>query len=445
MRLNTSDIFLEPIGGELGVSDNQAYIMYSPLTEGLALIPKEDAARILEYVRNPEGAADQEVAELIAEMMPERIPSTDDLTPLEKTTKLSVLPNLTCNFSCSYCYSAKGRSKTVIEWNKVKTVLDYFIDEKRITPQPLSIFVSGGGEPLLSWNIVERMLEYARARANEKGFPLYMSVVSNGSLLTEEIAEAFKRLDCSICISFEVLQDLQDAQRNHYSQVRSNILMLEKTGVRTMINSTITPQSVSRMTDMVREIVRSYPYISQYTMEPVTGREIFPTPDDMREFYNRFYEEYLKCKEIAKNHNLNLRFTFDDSFRGITLRHCPGKFALTPQGTISACHLTSSPKEARYERCVYGRVTDSGEIELDKEKFKALRDINVLAYERCTDCFAKWSCGGECLARNDSYPDEYMKEVCNFNRRFVKHVLIEELRKSVLEETGLSLEEYINE
>ena len=82
---------------------------------------------------------------------------------------------------------------------------------------------------------------------------------------------------------------------------------------------------------------------------------------------------------------------------------------------------------------------------MDKDKFKALRDINVYAYERCSDCFAKWICGGECMARNDAYPEEYMKEVCRFNRRFVKHVLIEELRRTVFEETGLSLEEYVKE
>ncbi len=446
MKLNTSDIFLEPVGDELGLSDaNQVYVMYSPLTEGLALVSGEDAARIIACARSPEGTEDHEVMELIAEMTPERMPSVEDLTPLEKTAKLSVLPNLTCNFSCSYCYSAKGRSKTVIEWGKVKAVLDYFIDEKRLEPQPLSIFISGGGEPLLSWNIVERLLEYAGTRAKEKGYPLYMSVVTNGSLLTEDIADSLKRHDSSVCISFEVLRDLQDGQRNHYSQVRSNLLMLGEKGVRTMVNSTITPKSVLRMTEMVEEVVKSYPYVAQYTMEPVTGWEMFSSPDDMRRFYDHFYEEYLRCKEIAERNELNLRFTFDDSFRGITLRHCPGQFALTPSGTISACHLTSSPKESRYERCVYGRVTDSGEIEMDKDKFKALRDINVYAYERCSDCFAKWICGGECMARNDAYPEEYMKEVCRFNRRFVKHVLIEELRRTVFEETGLSLEEYVKE
>ena len=446
MQLNNTEIFLVPAGYELGLKDSRdVYILYSPLTDGLALVSKSDAERIGGYIDDPASSEDSEITELIGEMTPERMPSVSDLTPLEKFTKLSIIPNLTCNFACSYCYSAKGRSKVTLDWDKAKAVLDHFIDEKRLAPQPLSIFVSGGGEPLLSWNLLKRILEYARGRALEKGFPLYMSVVTNGSLLTEDIAASLKELDCSICISYEVLEDLQNDQRKHYSEVRANIEMLRRTGVRTMLNSTITPLSVSRMTEMMEEIASVYPFVSQYTMEPVTGHQMFSSPEDMEAFYDRFYVEYLKCREIADLKGINLRFTFDDSLRGITLRHCPGKFTLTPQGTISACHLTSSPMESRYERCVYGKVTESGEIELDKEKFQTLRNINVFSYERCSDCFAKWSCGGECMARNDSYPNEYMEVVCRFNRRFVKHLLIESIRQTVLEETGLTLEEYVKE
>lgn len=446
MQLNNTEIFLEPAGLDIGLKDNEdVYILYSPLTEGLALISKADADRINGYIEDPAASDDSEIAELVDEMTPERMPSVSDMTPLEKFTKLSIIPNLTCNFACSYCYSAKGRSKTTLDWEKAKVVLNYFIDENRIEPQALSIFVSGGGEPLLSWNLLKKMLEYARGRALAKGFPLYMSVVTNGSLLTEEIATSLKALDCSVCISYEVLEDLQNNQRKHYSEVKANIETLKKIGVRTMLNSTITPLSVSRMTEMIEEIASCYPFVSQYTMEPVTGHEMFLSPEDMDVFYSRFYVEYLKCREIADRKGVNLRFTFDDSLRGITLRHCPGKFTLTPQGTISACHLTSSPMESRYERCVYGRVTESGAIELDKDKFQTLRNINVFSYKRCTDCFAKWSCGGECMARNDSYPNEYMEVVCRFNRRFVKHLLIESIRQTVLEETGLTLEEYVKE
>ena len=127
------------------------------------------------------------------------------------------------------------------------------------------------------------------------------------------------------------------------------------------------------------------------------------------------------------------------------MRHCPGKFCLTPQGTISICHLVSSPKEERYAKCVYGFVDNNGRGQINESQFKQLYNNNLFSSRKCDKCFARWSCGGECMTRNDTYPPEYMKEVCSFNRRFIRHLLIERIEQSVLEETGQTLKEYVRE
>ena len=85
---------------------------------------------------------------------------------------------------------------------------------------------------------------------------------------------------------------------------------------------------------------------------------------------------------------------------------------------------------------------DESKVIINHARFNEIYNVNVLSYKRCNDCFAKWNCGGECMARNDTYPKEYMEEVCNFNRRFIKHLLIERVEKSVYEQTGMDLYEY---
>ena len=332
-----------------------------------------------------------------------------------------------------------------MSWEKMRSALDFFIDENRIAPQPLSIFISGGGEPLLSWDTVSKAITYARTRSEEKGFPLQISIITNGSLLTEEIAEFAAASNCSVCVSFEVLPQLQESQRKYFQAVSKNIEMLGRKKVRTLLNSTITPLSADRMQEMVLEVIRRYPFVDQYTMEPVTGVSLFQSRDELREFYDAFFEGYIASKQIADSHGINLRFTFDDALRGTSVRHCPGKFCLTPQGDITICHLASSPKEMRYADCVYGRIEEDGGLFIDTDKFSRLYGKNVFAYNRCRDCFAKWSCGGECMTRNDTYPPDYMEEVCSFNRRFVKHLLIERVRKNVEEEYNMSLEEYVRQ
>jgi radical SAM protein with 4Fe4S-binding SPASM domain len=104
----------------------------------------------------------------------------------------------------------------------------------------------------------------------------------------------------------------------------------------------------------------------------------------------------------------------------------------------------SSPKEERYRECIYGKI-ENGVLEIDKKRFNQLYSINLFSYDRCRDCFAKFCCGGECLTRNTTYPANYMQEVCNFNRRFVLHQLMEKIKENIYEENGLTLEEYVKE
>ena len=447
MRLTGTEIFAVPVGTDVGHDDNESvWIIHSPVKDEIALVAHDDFLRFLQYFEDGVSPEDDQLEDLISEMVcKEMTPQSVTIPDIRKTSKLSILPNHICNFSCSYCYSAAGRSTTRMSWEKMQSALDFFIDENRIAPQPLSIFISGGGEPLLSWDTVSKAITYARTRSEEKGFSLQISIITNGSLLTEEIAEFAAVNNCSVCVSFEVLPQLQESQRKYFQAVSKNIEMLGRKKVRTLLNSTITPLSVDKMQEMVLEVIRRYPFVDQYTMEPVTGVSLFQSSDELRKFYDAFFEGYIACKQIADSHGINLRFTFDDALRGTSVRHCPGKFCLTPQGDITICHLASSPKEMRYADCVYGRIEEDGGVFIDTDKFSRLYGKNVFAYNRCRDCFAKWSCGGECMTRNDTYPPDYMEEVCGFNRRFVKHLLIERVRKNVEEEYNMSLEEYVRQ
>ncbi|MBO7189930.1 MAG: radical SAM protein [Alistipes sp.] len=443
MKYQDKEIFAIPIGHNIGLRANdQVFVLYAPLSGYISLIDRDDERAIREHIESQE-PINKELQEVVDDiyLSTSNVPHVNDIS---KTTKMSLLPSLACNFACSYCYSAKGRSSTILSWEKAKIALDYFINPYRIKPQHLSLFISGGGEPLLSWDITKKCIEYAFKRCQTLGYTIHISVVTNGSLITSEIAEFLSQHSCSVCVSFEVLQSLQDLQRKNFDIVNKNIQLLNDKGVRVMLNSTITPTSVAYMEDMVNAVAERYPNIAQYTMEPVTSVDLFASRDKLGDFYNQFYINYLRSKEIAKHRNVPLRFTYDDALRDITIRHCPGKFCITPQGTISACHLVSSPMEERYAECIYGEIAD-GEVKIDKERFDKLYSINLFHYDRCHDCFAKFSCGGECMTRNAIYPAEFMDEVCKFNRRFILHQLVERIEESIQETCGLTLEEYVKE
>ena len=66
-----------------------------------------------------------------------------------------ILPNYKCNFNCSYCYAAKGRSNEEMDVETLDSAMDWFLDKNRIPEKDLYIFIVGGGEPLKSWRVVQ--------------------------------------------------------------------------------------------------------------------------------------------------------------------------------------------------------------------------------------------------------------------------------------------------
>lgn len=413
-RIPNTEIFLVDL-------NERAAICYSPLKGDICLIDAESAQKF--RTLNP-SLYDADMREFISDMdAGECVPS---VPVIGKINKLSIIPGSRCNLSCSYCYSALGRSNATLGVEQVDAALNWYVDPQRIDGDFLSIFITGGGEPLASWDVTSHIIQHARALASRRGLRLHISVITNGTLITDNKIRLLKENECSVGVSFDVVEDVQNANRGRFDVVKRNIKSLLAAGLRVMINSTIIPSSVGRMVEAVDEVIAQYPGLAQFTMEPATGTDIFGSPEAMRSFYDDFLREYFLAKAKAQQSGLNLRFTFDDSLRGVTTRHCPGKFALTPSGKISICHLVSSPLEKRFDDCTYGLVTPDG-VEIDTAKFQQLYACNLFAYPECADCIAKWSCGGECFTRRSTYPPEYLAEVCRFNRNVVERLLRKEV------------------
>lgn len=414
-RLPETEIFILPYSSEWS-------IIYAPLTGELCLVDKASADVLM--ATDPQ-AYPPEAKELIANLSASR-PSLERNPPIELTTKLSLIPNNICNLRCSYCYSAAGRNNSVIADADLVAGLRWFVDKERTHAAPLSIFITGGGEPLATWPVSSKAIILARELADSQGIALHIALITNGTLISPDKISFLKDKGCSVGVSFDVLPDVQNANRGHYEVVDRNIRALLDAGIRTMVNSTIIPSSVERIEEMVGTVADRYPGLAQYTVEPATGTDLFGTPEAMRRYYDAFLSNYFKAKDISLRRGVPLRFTFDDSLRGVTARHCPGKFALTPSGRISVCHLVSSPAEPRFGECVYGRVAD-GEVRIDRRRFDELYSRNVGAYPECADCVAKWSCGGECFTRRSTYAPEFLAEVCRFNRAVIERLIKEEI------------------
>lgn len=418
--LHSNHIFLIPIGRYFQTENDAYYIVYAPLA-GKMLVADQDGLEQLPTLI-PELTIRGDISRLFS-----KVNKVSDLQ------KMSVLPNHTCNFHCSYCYSAKGRSNVTLQQNVLDKSLEYFINPQRLNDRHLSLSFIGGGEPLLSWELVEHGIRYAHKLALRHGFNLRMTLTTNGSIMNEKIIQCLKEYQVLPNISFDILEEAQNKYRKHFDQVCNTIDRLCKNGLVPVINATITPDTVERMTEMFCFMDVRFPEIKDMVFEPVVSDELFTTAKELGSFYDKYLEHFFAVKDQAQKAKKNITCRIFKNIDSLLERGCPSKFTLTPQGDLSICYCTSSPKEKMYADRIYGKVDDKG-VNIEEEKFQRINGINIYSFTKCENCFAKWHCAGGCMCPNDLYDETYLNEICRFTKEMICRTLVQRLEEQCKEE-----------
>lgn len=409
--LNSKSIFVHPNGDE--------YLLYAPLSSIVACVKEADILAFEENLHR--GIAD----EIIEEIISEKNESVLNVLPWEKQTELTFLLNQKCNFSCNYCYSKDGRDQTVLNFDIIKTVLDQFITPKR--GKFLNIVFSGGGDPILSFDIFQKSVVYARKIADCNGVDVEIGIVTNGSTLKQEYVDFIKANCVNLVISCDILRDVHNRQRSHFDTVSTTINLLCEQDVQVGLRSTITPLNVERMVEMVDELSRRFPQITEAAFEPVLNRALFPTVSSLKEFYDCFVTHIFRAIERGKQLGITIGNTIINNVDTNKVRACLGKIVVTPQGNLTACSRLSSPKESYYEDFFYGKVTATEGVVIDKDRYEKIISHDMESYRECQSCLAKYHCSGGCLLARKILSNDYIDAYCNFNREMVKRVLLSKI------------------
>ena len=162
-----------------------------------------------------------------------------------------------CNLRCAYCQTKSAQTKDMTQ-DVARRVLKYIFDMRNhcITLE------FQGGEPLLNWEILSFLIEYAR-RFNVIGKQLSLSLVSNLTLLDEDKIQFLKKFNVGICASLDGPRQIHDRNRvfangkGTYEVVAKNIEKL-KVGLGRKVNllPTITRQSLGHFKEIIDEYVK---------------------------------------------------------------------------------------------------------------------------------------------------------------------------------------------
>lgn len=446
--LTKNEIFPIPVGDEFGLQPRAVNLLYSPFTDKAVLVTEDYIDKVEAYLCAPATDAEPQVVSTAAALTDyehRKHPMPVNIDPLHYN-RMAILPNNVCNFRCSYCYSAHGRSGKVLSKDILKSALDNFIDSTRIpTDKRLAISILGGGEPLLSWDLVTFIINYSKQRTREQGFPgIDLVLVTNGSVITQEITDTLKANNVQVSVSFEILESIQNLQRAHYKEVCDGIDMLTANGVIPQLRACITLDNIDLMKDMIDEVLRRFPATKEVMMEYVTDPERLTTPEQVRDFYRKYLDNFFIAHDHAAAHGILLDCSAYRNFNMLIERFCPGDNVLTAYGEISVCSRIGAPADEGYPDSIYGKVNEDGTVTIDYDKFQQLMNRNVYHYEKCHNCLAKWNCAGGCMIHQYAYTEDIRNEICEYMRNFTKRMLLRNLDKEYRNQYGLSLKQLID-
>jgi len=325
-----------------------------------------------------------------------------------------------CNLNCSYCYAGGGNyggKEDYMSFETAKKAIDHLLKNSGCMKVSVSFF---GGEPLCNLDLIKKVVPYGREEAKKINKEIHFGMTTNGVLLTKENVDYLLENNIDFMISLDGTKEVHDKSR------KDN-------------NGNGTFDRIMENVDYIKN-VKNYPISFRATHTDFD--------DDIREIYNLFNEVEVKSGFVAATNNNET-----DYFEKMTernseilkeelefvrtngyLRTSPflklldvivNKQKMTktcgaglhfasvcPKGDVYFCHRFANNKDFKISS-VYDKVL----------KLKKLNNKNVFEKKDCSECWAKYICGGQCFHEcYESYNDinKSSEKFCNYYRSLIE-------------------------
>jgi uncharacterized protein len=124
--------------------------------------------------------------------------------------KLTLSLTHRCNLACRYCYAGRSSRPDMsldTARRSIDTALSMVPEGKRLE---LGLF---GGEPLLRFDLVQAVTDYAIERADAARVPLRIGLTTNGTLISATMLDFIDARGISLCFSLDGPQHVHDRSR----------------------------------------------------------------------------------------------------------------------------------------------------------------------------------------------------------------------------------------
>lgn len=312
-----------------------------------------------------------------------------------------------CNLDCSYCFAGSGNfgmQRALMKPDTAYAAIDFVIansgNRKNIE---IDFF---GGEPLLSFETIQKAISYARKREKDTGKIFRFTLTTNAVLLDEEKLSYINKNMSNLVLSIDGRKEVNDRMRKtcdgsgSYDLILDNIIKAAHS--RNQQDYYVRGTFTSHNTDFSEDVKHLAALgFRQISVEPVvapenTGFEL--KEEHLKTLFAQYEKLALDYVECAKNGNGYNFFHFMLDLDGgpcvyKRVKGCGAGFeylAVTPEGDLYPCHQFVGT-----EGFLLGNVFEGIKYLNIVEEFKT---SDIFTKEECRACWARFYCSGGCAA-----------------------------------------------
>ena len=343
--------------------------------------------------------------------------------------ELSIPITDNCNLRCHYCHASVGEAHKTESMTKamIDSVFDRYFDAIDDHVDSVRISFAGGGEPTYRFAMLVYAITKAQEIASKRNIKCTFRMATNGCY-GRKVREFIVKNFSEISLSFDGPAHVQNLHRLYiggtpsYDYVIDTAQYFYDVNFPFAIRATVSEYGLSYLTEIVDFFETNFPGVN-LALEPLglAGRaltDLTLRPPSQKAFGN----ELLKVFEYAKGKRINIANSASAEYNLVRPVFCTAmgipNWTVQMNGDIGCCSMNGAPEEFVFGHLDYG----TGDVVIDKTKLETIKKMNVLHYDECVDCFAKYHCAGDCPDRRITN-----KSDCGSIRKIGEYILNEKI------------------
>ncbi len=369
--------------------------------------------------------------------------TTAELWPLES---LFLILTSACNLRCAYCYNSRA-APARMAWPVVEAAVARLWSSGQ---RNVRVFITGG-EPLIEFPLVRRVVEHVRA-TTPRGRRAELHVLTNGTRLGEEQIAFFARHRVSIQISFDGIEAAQRIRGawtvSRLEALASRLKSRHRTWFERRVSAaaTLVPETIPHLADSVQHLTELG--FSEIALTPAFGNiggwhdSLLPLLDDqMSRLYRASLRHYRRTGRVpltAFRKRSAMGLSPAHTLCGVSSGHMA---TVDVDGQVYGCAMVAGSSLDRpagllrlaRDAMRIGDIDDSrlaGRLPGYRDALEATglfgrRDRNHSSYGSCSHCpYLRFCCAcplSIALAPGATDPTRVPDFVCAFSRTLVKY------------------------